>query len=88
MQESLSYIANDARYSIAIQEFNNKASVDEWVWANMKLFEAISIWVDGLPTVASCNYQGTHYRNILEFHELFRKSLVAIYDPFNNSQKE
>ena len=85
MQELLSYIANDTICSIAIQEFNSKTSVDEWVWANMSLFTAISIRVDGLPSIASCNYQGQHYRNISEFYELFRKSLDEIDDPFEYS---
>ena len=79
----VAYIANDTRCLIAIQEFNSKASVDEWVWANMSLFKAISINVDGLPSIASCNFQGTHYRYISEFHELFRKSLDQIDDPFS-----
>ena len=82
MDVQVSYIANDARCSKAIKEFNSKTSVDEWVWNNMSLFMAISIRVDGLPSIASCNYQGTHYRNISEFHELFRKSLNEIEDPF------
>ena len=56
MTELFSFIANDSRCYIAIQEFNSKTSVDEWVWANMSLFEAISISVDGLTLIASCNY--------------------------------
>lgn len=82
MFDLLTYLANDTRCSIAIEEFNSKSSVDEWVWANMSLFKAISINVDGLPSIASCNYQGTHYRYISEFHELFWKSLDEIEDPF------
>lgn len=82
MLELLSYIANDARCSIAIKEFNNKIPVDEWVCANMSLFKTVSINVDGLPSIATCNYQGQHYPNISEFHELFRKSLDKIDDPF------
>ena len=83
MEDQVSYIANDTRCSIAIQEFNNRSSVDEWVWANMPLFKTISISVDGLTSIASCNYQGNHYPNISEFHELFRKSLDEIDDPFS-----
>jgi len=83
MQDLLSYIVNDARCSVAIQEFNSKNSIDEWVCANMFLFKDISIKVDGLPIIANCNYQGNHYRYILDFHELFRKSLEEIDDPFN-----
>ena len=82
MTELFSFIANDSRCYNAIQEFNSKPLVDEWVWTNMNLFKAISIKVDGLPSIATCNYQGTHYRNISEFHELFRKSLGEIDDPF------
>jgi len=82
MINSFSYIANDTLCSIAILEFYGKASVDEWVWANMSLFKAISINLDGLPSIASCNYQGTQYQYISEFHELFRKSLDEIEDPF------
>lgn len=84
MNDLVSYLVNDARCSIAIQEFNSKISVDEWVWANMPLFKTISISVDGLPSIASCNYQGQHYPNISEFHELFRKSLDEIDDPFTD----
>jgi hypothetical protein len=84
MLELLSYIANDTRCSIAIQELNSKTSVDKWVWANMSLFKTVSINVDGLPSIASCNYQCRHYPNISEFHELFRKSLNEIDDPFKN----
>jgi len=82
--EQLSYIVNDTRCSIAIQEFNSKASFDEWVWYNMSLFKTISIKVDGLPSIATCNYQGQYYPNISEFHELFRKSLDKIDDPFTD----
>lgn len=84
MLDLISHVLNDARCSIAIQEFNSKTSVDEWVWANMSLFKAISINIDGLPSIASCIYQGNHYSNISEFHELFRKSLDEIDDPFTN----
>jgi len=88
MQDLLSYIVNDTRCITAIQQFNSKASVVEWVWANMSLYKAISINVDGLPSIASCNYQGTHYRYISEFHELFRKSLDEIDNPFTKSEND
>jgi hypothetical protein len=84
MLNLISHALNDARCSIAIQEFNSKTSVDEWVCANMSLFKAISISANGLPSIASCNYQGQHYSNISEFHDLFRKALDKIDDPFNN----
>ena len=88
MDDIVSFIVNDVRCSIAIQEFNSKTAVDEWVWSNLPLFKDISLKVDGLPSIASCNYQGNYYPNISQFHELFRRSLDEIDDPFTKSEND
>ncbi len=75
---------NDARCEAAMGDFLKVASIEDWVYQNMELFNTISIRVDGQPSIASCNYQGRHFENINEFHSFFRKAMEVMDDPFTN----
>jgi hypothetical protein len=83
MKDILEYIISDSRCESAIQEYSFSESTEEWVYKNIELFNTISIRVDGLPSIASCNYQGRHFENIKEFHSFFRKAMEVIDDPFD-----
>ena len=83
MDEMMDYIINDDRCEAALSDYLKAVSTEEWVYQNMQLFNAISIRVNGLPSIASCNYQGKHFENIKEFHTFFRNAMDVMDDPFN-----
>ncbi len=84
MAELKNYIINDARCEAAMGDFLKVASIEDWVFQNMELFNAISIRVNGLPSIASCNYQGKHFENIKEFHTFYRNAMDVMDDPFKD----
>jgi hypothetical protein len=67
-----------------MNDFLKAASIENWVYQNMELFNTISIRFEELPSIASCNYQGRHFGNIKEFHCFFRRAMKVMDDPFNN----
>jgi hypothetical protein len=85
MDELIAYVINDSRCKEAFHSYFNTPNIERWVFQNMELFNTISIRVDGLPSIASCNYQGKHFENIKEFHSFFRKAMEVMDDPFDNN---
>jgi len=84
LEDLANFKINDARCEVAMSNFLKAASIEEWVYTHMELFNGISLRIDGLPSIASCNYQGRHFENIKEFHSFFRKAMEVMDDPFNN----
>jgi len=84
MEDLTSYILNDSRCKEALNSYFNTSSIEHWVYQNMSLYKKISISLDGLSSIASCNFQGRHFDNIKEFHSFFRKAMEVMDDPFNN----
>jgi len=82
--ERISYILNDARCELALKEFAEYDTLDKWVWKHIKLYAAVTVHPSGLPPIALCNYRGEHFKYISEFHELFKKSMDEIDDPFDD----
>jgi hypothetical protein len=83
-KELINFLINDARCEAALSDYLKAVSTEEWVYQNMQLFNAVSIRVNGLPSIASCNYQGKHFGNIKEFHTFFRNAMDVMDDPFGS----
>jgi len=82
--ELVNYIINDSKCEIALIDFLSSKTIEEWVYTHMELFNGISLRIDGLPSIASCNFQGRHFENVKEFHSFFRNAMEVMDDPFNN----
>jgi hypothetical protein len=76
------YKINEARCERALSDFFKFPSIKDWVYHNMERFNTISIFVDRLPYIESCNYQRKHFGNINEFHIFFRNIMDVMDDPF------
>jgi hypothetical protein len=83
-EDKLTYVINDSRCKEALNEFHKIPYIENWVYQYMGLFKQISINVDGLPSIASCNYQGRHFESIKEFHSFFKRAMEVIDDPFED----
>ncbi len=85
INQKINFIINDAWCEIAINDyFEENQTLDQWVWKNINLYKAVTLHPDGLPPIALCNFRGEYFKYISEFHELFKKSLDEIDDPFDN----
>ena len=57
----------------AIKVIDQEEDVERWLHLASKLFKAVSIQPDGLPSIANCHFEGVHYSSISEFHSLYIK---------------
>jgi len=57
----------------AIKVIDQEQDVERWVYLASKLFKAVSIQPEGLPSIANCHFEGVHYGFITEFHNLYVK---------------
>ena len=56
----------------ALKQVDNNP-IDTWLHQASKLFKAISIQPEGLPSIANANFEGVHYKFISEFHKLYKQ---------------
>jgi hypothetical protein len=47
--------------------------IERWLHLASKLFKAVSIQPEGLPSIANCHFEGVLYSSIAEFHSLYIK---------------
>ena len=52
--------------------------IDTWLHLASKLFKAVSIQTEGLPSIANANFEGVHYKFISEFHKEYLKRFSQI----------
>ena len=57
----------------AIKLIEQEEDVDRWLHLASKLFKAVSIEPEGLPSIANSHFEGVHYSSISEFHSLYIK---------------
>ena len=57
----------------AIKLIEQEEDVDSWLHLASKLFKAVSIQPEGLPSIANCHFEGVLYSSIAEFHSLYIK---------------
>lgn len=82
MEELITYIINDTRCELAIQDLRFSADHFRWVGAHLDLFLEVSYGGNSLPLIANCNFEGRHFKNISHFHRLFLEIRGGIEDPF------
>lgn len=71
MDQQLNFILRDTNCKQALIDLRTNISVPAWLDAHAALFKSISIAPEGLPSIASANYQGEHFEWISKFHGLF-----------------
>ncbi len=69
----LEYNISDKTCEDVLLDFNNVIDHGKWLSENKPLFNSISIQPTNFPSVANCNYKGTYYQNISEFHTLYKR---------------
>jgi hypothetical protein len=47
--------------------------IERWLHLASKLFKAVSIQPEGLPSIANCHFEGVLYSSIADFHSLYIK---------------
>jgi hypothetical protein len=57
----------------AIKAIGQEEDVERWLHLASKLFKAVSIQPDGLPSIADSHFEGVLYSSIAEFHSLYIK---------------
>ena len=57
----------------AIKLIEQEKDVERWLHLASKLFKAVSIEPEGLPSIANSHFEGVHYSSIAEFHSLYIK---------------
>ena len=55
----------------AIKLIEQEEDVDRWLHLASKLFKAVSIEPEGLPSIANCHFEGVHYSSIADFHRKY-----------------
>jgi hypothetical protein len=55
----------------AVKEFDSKTNKLIWLAENRDLYNSLSIRPKGLPSIASCCFNGKHYENISVFHRTY-----------------
>jgi len=69
-----SYIELNNRCENALNEFNNQ-DMETWLHRSSRLYKAISIQPEGLPSIANANFEGFNYKFISEFHNAYKQRL-------------
>jgi len=57
----------------AIKVIGQEEDVERWLHLASKLFKAVSIQPEGLPSIANSHFEGVYYDFITEFHNLYVK---------------
>jgi len=70
-KSEIEFLISDKTCEEAVKEFNSKTNKLIWLAENRELYNSISIRPRGLPSIANCNYHGTHYENISVFHKIY-----------------
>ena len=84
MEELITYIVNDARCLIAIEEL--KAGMDTLTWLGeyLDLYENVTTQPEDLPRIINCNHDGEVYTGIRHFANLYIRTHQEHKDPFND----
>ena len=57
----------------AIKLIDQEEDVERWLHLASKLFKAVSIQPEGLPSIANSHFEGVYYRSIAEFHRIYQE---------------
>ena len=68
----IDYQSLNLRCEKALKKIDNNP-IDTWLHFASKLFKAISIQPEGLPSIANAHFEGVHYKFISEFHKLYKQ---------------
>ena len=68
------YTELNKRCENALNELNIQ-DMKTWLHRSIRLFNAISIQPEGLPSIVNANFEGIHYKFISEFHNAYKQRL-------------
>lgn len=77
MRNATDYVNLNNRCEFALNELE-KLDIDTWLYRSSKLFKAISLQPEGLPSIALANFEGVYYQYISEFHQAYKKHFAKI----------
>ena len=69
------FYISDKTCEESLIEYQNTDDIANWLAENRDLYNSISIRPQELPSIASCNFNGKHYGNILAFHRTYCDAL-------------
>lgn len=73
----IDYQSLNERSEKALKEIDNN-TIETWLHLASKLFKAVSIQPEGLPSIANTNFEGVHYKFISDFHKEYLNRLSQI----------
>lgn len=84
MEDLITYIANDARCLLAIEELEGGMDTLTWLGEYFDLYFNVTYGPADLPRATNCNYNGVVYLGIERFARLYIQTHHEHKDPFTD----